>query len=115
MDAPKPIPTSPTHCRGCGVLLEPLRRYGGLCKACVPSAALGRLADPMARKWTVIERFKRSRSTCNGPITERCVRVRCVCGSERVMTVAIWSCRRSLGCKRCRMNDLRRQGGSDAF
>jgi hypothetical protein len=97
MYSPKPIPDTPTHCRKCRDVLEPLRRWGGLCKRCVTSAKPGRLHDPQALKWTVVKEFKRKRRG----VVERCVRVRCTCGRERTMSRADWNSRRSTCCKRC--------------
>jgi hypothetical protein len=104
----KAIPTKPTHCRGCGVELPPLRRWGGRCKSCVmgmPHRA--RRADPLAVRWVIVKRFSRRRGK---GITERCVRVRCECGNERVMTLAVWQQRRTLGCKQCALRGFRTRG-----
>ena len=100
MEPPKPIPESPTHCRGCGVLLPPLRRWGGKCRACVAAmhTPVSRAVDPHVFRWTEVKRFTRQRP---GGIRERCVQARCQCGTERLMTIAEFEQRRSSACKRC--------------
>jgi hypothetical protein len=104
--APKPIPSSPTHCR-CGAELEPLRRYAGLCPRCLPAAAPSTLKDPTEQHWQLIATFHRRRA---GRARERFVRVRCSCGSEREMSESIYLSRRSRKCARCRIRDFRRAG-----
>jgi NMD protein affecting ribosome stability and mRNA decay len=108
MAAPKPIPDSPTHCRSCGAELPPLRRYAGLCASCLPAQQQPPLADPTERQWQVLRRFRKPRRDGRG--SERCVRVRCSCGSERTMTEAIWRDFRSTRCRACRLRAYRRGG-----
>jgi hypothetical protein len=95
--APKPIPDTPTHCRGCGSVLEPLRRWGGLCRTCIAPAEPGKLRDPQVVAWTIVKEFKRKRKG----VTEWCVRVQCGCGRQRVIAKAAWRTQRSTCCKRC--------------
>jgi hypothetical protein len=106
-DSPKPIPSTPTHCRGCGQELEPLRRWGGLCRTCVRALPHGALRDRISVQWIVIGHFARKR---RDGIKERCVRLRCTCGTERTMSLAEWTHRRSLRCNRCRLRDQRAHG-----
>jgi hypothetical protein len=100
--APKPIPDTPTHCR-CGALLPPLRRYGGLCSACLPSAPPSRLPDPMATAWTIVSAFVRQRAA--GP--ENWFVVRCRCGTVREMSSSKWRSRHSTQCDACRRSATR--------
>jgi len=109
MAAPKPIPDSPTHCSRCSVELPLLRRWAGLCSRCLPTQPAQPLVDPTAIHWVIIRRFMRRRGGTSTAL-ERCVRVRCSCGAERTMTLAIWHARRSRKCKRCRIRDFRRSG-----
>lgn len=108
MAQPKPIPDQPTHCRRCSAELPLLRRYAGLCSSCLPTQAQPPMPDPTSVDWTIIARFRRSRRDGTG--LETCVRVRCSCGAERVMTIAIWHEKRSRKCQRCRMRTFRRSG-----
>jgi len=93
----KPVPTHPTHCRGCGVELERLRRWGGYCRACV--RGLPHKARSHA-EWSIVRVFTRKRGP-NGRISERMVRIRCTCGKERVISWSEWTRRRTNCCKRC--------------
>lgn len=106
---PKPIPDGPTCCRGCGCVLPLLRRWGGLCAACV--AARGKhqrvRPDPLALRWTELARYVRKRN--NGE-RETVVRVRCQCGTVRIMDLASWNQRRTLCCARCRLAQARTLG-----
>lgn len=111
--SPKPIPDGPTHCRGCSDRLEPLRRWGGLCRVCVrnfPRLGLRRRrSDPDAFKWRELKRFVRKRP--NG-VNETCVRVKCQCeyGTERTMSVTEFEQRRSNACNRCKLKAIRAYG-----
>lgn len=96
--SPKPIPATPTHCRRCEVELEPLRRWGGLCRACVSPAAVAKLRDPQAMQWVIVREFIRKRKS---GIRERCLRVQCSCGKQRVIAKSAWRTQRSTCCKRC--------------
>ena len=104
---PKPIPLEPVACRGCGKLLEPLRRWGGLCRECVCELPH---ASPRRASWELVRTFKRKRS--KGKVIERCVLVRCSCGNERVLTWTHWTQRRPTRCKRCSLSgfDVRQVG-----
>lgn len=95
--APKPIPEGPACCRGCGGTLEPLRRWGGLCRDCVRELPHRTRARA---EWCIVREFTRTRGP-QGRIKERMVRVRCSCGKERVITWSDWSRRRTHCCKRC--------------
>lgn len=97
--APKDIPDEPTHCqgRGCGVLLEPLRRYAGLCKACVVKCSR-RLAKKRPKpKLRILRSFMRH--------GEKHVEVECVCGNRRIMRLSTLRIERPTRCKRCRLRE----------
>lgn len=111
--SPKPIPDSPTHCRGCGDWLEPLRRWGGLCRDCVRDAC-GRSttrtrSEPGAFKWRELRRFVRKRR--NG-VNETCVRAKCQCefGTERTMSLTQFKQHASLACNKCKLKQIRAHG-----
>lgn len=60
------------------------------------------MTAPVLFQWTEIARLKRSRIGRDGRTrTEQCVRARCSCGTERVMTLSHFEQRRSHSCKRC--------------
>lgn len=110
---PKPIPDSPTHCRTCGFALEPLRRWGGLCRDCVPRA-VGAQMQPANNqfRWTEVRRFKRK---CRGFMRQFVV-VRCQCGVEREMGASEFVQRKALGCNKCKLQWIRKHGvESDAM
>src|SRR5262245_5631323 len=108
---PKPIPEGPTHCRGCGQEIEPLRRWGGLCKRCV--YGLKKSSDrprhePVRFRWRLLEQYVRIRP--NG-IREKRVRVICECGrTRRTMGLTDYNQRKSLACRRCLLADIRLRG-----
>lgn len=110
MYSPKPIPESPTHCTDCGEWLPLLRRWGGKCKHCVAEmhrAHPTTTVDPIASRWTELGRFsKRNRQGINATF----VRVRCACGTERVMSLTVWNQRRTRECRRCLMRGLWARG-----
>lgn len=95
----KPVPTGPTECRSCGVPLEPLRRYAGLCKACV--AARPKRRRP-ARQQRIVRRFVRSGETY--------LELECGCGARRVMHVGTYNTQRPAQCKRCQLQASRWRG-----
>ena len=100
----KDVPATPTHCqgRGCGALLEPMRRYAGLCKACVAKRAKRRKPPVLMR---VLRSFVRH--------GERFVEVQCACGNRRIMRLWSFNDQRPTRCKRCRLRaaaDLRAAG-----
>lgn len=108
---PKPIPDGPTHCRVCGFELEPLRRWGGLCKDCVPRAVGTTMLEQATTKlqWREVKRFTRVRKDGQRNVI---VVVRCSCGTEREMTPAEFEgrSRRANACKRCRKKFVRTHG-----
>lgn len=95
----KPIPATPTHCRDCATLLELLRRYAGLCKACVAKRAKRR--KPL-RLMKIVRSFVRHRC--------KFVEVECDCGVRRVMRLATYNVQRPQCCKRCRLRAMAKQG-----
>jgi hypothetical protein len=108
MLALKPIPATPTHCRACARELPPLRRWGGLCEFCVVTHRAPPLTDPLERDWTIVQTSTRRRA--NGEL-EACMRIRCRCGTERLIAASAWRERRSSRCNRCRMRRERRGTG----
>lgn len=113
MHATKPIPATPTHCRRCSAELPLLRRYGGLCGACIVTQPPARLEDPTRRKWVIIAR--RVVRHPNGE-TYTQLRIRCDCGNERRMSLAEWRSGRAKQCNRCRMREeYRLRRGADAW
>jgi len=101
----KPIPATPTHCRGCEVPLELLRRYAGLCKACVAKRV--RRVRRRRRPLKVLREFVRR--------GEKQVEVQCGCGAKHVMRMAIYKARRPQWCNRCRLLDIARHGFEAEF
>lgn len=97
-----PVPSAPTHCK-CGAWLEPLRRYGGRCKACVtrPSAPTTQASVLVLVRW-----FYRSRRGHK----ERFVEVRCTCGRRRTLQWTKWQHHRPQCCNRCRLRGVERRG-----
>jgi hypothetical protein len=105
--APKPVPAKPTHCRSCGLLLEAMRRYAGLCKRCVADwPRLCVLAPPAAAdpplQMRIVRRFKRR--------TARWVELECGCGARRLMQEANYEAQRPQSCKACRLRALKKRG-----
>lgn len=90
----KPVPPTPTHCRTCGVELEALRRYAGLCGPCVrarPRAPVpAEPADPPLR---IVRRFQRS--------GEAFVEYECGCGARRTMRRRLYEADPPRRCKHC--------------
>jgi hypothetical protein len=97
----KAVPTTPTHCR-CGVELEPLRRYAGLCKRCV-ARWMKRRAKRVRPAMRVVRRFERD--------GVRYVEVRCTCSKRRrTMREATYDAQRPETCNRCRLREVDRNG-----
>lgn len=108
------VPATPTHCRGCGAELEPLRRAGGRCKPCVASMVTVPAPAPTARlasQMTLLREFRRKRAGRPGHMRgERMVEVRCSCGTQRVLQWQIWHDRPPQCCNRCRLRAVERDG-----
>jgi len=96
----KAVPATPTHCP-CGVLLEPLRRYGGLCKRCVANFAQRHKRPPPAKQ-KIVRRFVRA--------GVKYVEVECGCKVRRTMREATYNAQRPQSCKRCRLRAVDRHG-----
>jgi len=96
----KAVPSTPTHC-GCGVELEPMRRYAGLCKRCVAEWSERRRRRP-TRASRVLRRFVRNRVWY--------VEVECGCKVRRTMREATYKVQRPQSCKRCRLRTVERNG-----
>lgn len=103
----KPVPAKPTHCRSCGLLLEAMRRYAGLCKRCVADwPRLCVLAPPAVPdpppQMRIIRRFMRR--------TAKWVELECGCGTRRLMQEANYEAQRPQSCKACRLRALKKRG-----
>jgi hypothetical protein len=111
--APNPIPETPTHCRGkhCGAVLDPLRRYAGLCRQCVarhqrPGPAPTRQLKSVYR---VLRRFSRKRR--DGKFV-RYVELRCggthgaKCGRTTTIQASTWKHRRPRACAACTLREI---------
>jgi hypothetical protein len=100
----KPVPAKPTHCRSCGLLLEAMRRYAGLCKKCVAEwPRLCVLAPPAAEpRMQTVRHFMR-RGT-------KWVELECACGTKREMQLSTYEAQRPQSCKPCRLRALKRRG-----
>jgi hypothetical protein len=103
-----PVPLSPTHCTSCGKLLEPLRRYAGLCKECVASRSSGSAVavDKLRSQLVLLRSFYRQRSGHR----ERYVEVRCSCGRKCRLQWARWVRERPHSCNRCRLRGIDARG-----
>lgn len=95
----KAVPATPTHCRGrgCNTLLEPMRRYAGLCKLCVVKQAKRAARRRPAPQLRILRHFKRHGETH--------IEVECNCGDKRVMRLATFNTQRPTRCKRCRLRE----------
>lgn len=96
----KPVPATPTHCRGCGTELELLRRYAGLCQRCV--AARMTAAPAPQPRLQIVRDFVRH--------GEKFVVVQCACGAQRTMRLSTYNAQRPLTCKACRLAAIKRHG-----
>ena len=94
----KAVPATPTHCRGrgCKTLLEPMRRYAGLCKPCVAKVAK-RAASRRRPQLRILRDFVRH--------GEKHIEVECTCGNKRVMRLATYNTQRPQRCKECRLRE----------
>jgi hypothetical protein len=103
----KPVPLTPTHCE-CGEWLEPLRRWGGKCKACVRSGArpVPLPTDQLRTTMTVVRTLFRQRTKHR----ERYVEVRCSCGRRRVLKWSTWVHEQPRCCNRCRLRGIDERG-----
>jgi hypothetical protein len=85
------------------VLLEPLRRYAGLCQVCVAGwterSRRRQAARPIMR---VVRRWRRS--------GVKYVEVECDCDARRTMREATYRVQRPQCCKRCRLRAVDRDG-----
>jgi hypothetical protein len=98
----KAVPATPTHC-GCGVELEPLRRYAGLCKRCVATwTQRSRQRQAERPIMQVVRRFARK--------SVKYVEVECGCKVRRTMREATYRVQRPQCCKRCRLRAVDKNG-----
>ncbi len=104
-----PVPSHPTACRQCGAVLEPLRRYAGLCRACVlaferaiprPSARIEQQLCALQETYRVRPDWRR----------ERYVLVQCKCGRRRTLKWVTWEHHKPRCCNRCRLRDIDARG-----
>jgi endogenous inhibitor of DNA gyrase (YacG/DUF329 family) len=106
--AVQPVPLEPTHCRGCGSLLAPLRRYAGLCRPCV--LAWGqqprRSRQPPTQLATLLRELCRTTRTRPDGRTEAYVQVECACGRRRVLKLTTWLHHQPHCCNRCRLRGV---------
>jgi hypothetical protein len=103
--AVQPVPTQPTVCRGCDSPLEPLRRFAGLCRACVlafPHVAQKPTAH-LEPQFCVLQESHRIRPDGR---RERYVLVACTCGRRRTLKWTTWQHHRPRCCNRCRLRDI---------
>lgn len=105
----QPVPLQPTNCRACGSLLEPLRRYAGLCRACVmgftrPAQKPTNRIEPQL---CVLEESCRMRPDGR---RERYVLVQCTCGQRRTLKRTTWLHHQPRCCNRCRLKDIDAHG-----
>lgn len=113
---PKPVPSSPTHCRSCGVELPVLRRWGGECEACVRCRATSRSKpkgpppDKLVTRLVVVRLLYRERGHHGQTRRERYVEVRCACGRKCTMAWARWQHHRPLSCNKCRLSGIAARG-----
>ena len=104
-----PVAATPTHCRGgCGTELEPLRRAGGLCRACVMARAAvpPPPTDVLLGHMTVVRTFYKQRLGHR----ERYAELVCDCGVKREIRWSTWVHHKPLSCNRCRLRGIDRNG-----
>lgn len=107
------VPSSPTHCVGCGTALELLRRYAGLCQACVAGRKFGPAKAPSGAPCFVLvgEHYRRNVSGRR----ERYAEVRCSCGRTRRLKWDTWANHRPACCNRCRLRAVEAHGFEAEF
>jgi len=101
----QPVPLEPTQCRGCGIVLEPLRRYAGLCRACVMgfTRPAQKPTGHIEPQLCVLQESCRMRPDGR---RERYVLVQCTCGQRRTLKWTTWQHHRPRCCNRCRLRDI---------
>lgn len=102
------VPDKPTHCRQCRIELEPLRRYGGLCRNCIQGNAQPAAAptEPLRCRFTIVRTLYRARPGHR----EKYVEVQCECGQKRTLKWSTWEHKRPLCCNQCRLKDINARG-----
>lgn len=101
---PKPIPDGPLECRGCSGPLEPLRRWGGLCKKCVRDGMRPPRNAAAPSQMRVVGHFQgqsHQRARAAAGKTEHYVLVECTCGRQEQILWSLWVNRRPASCARC--------------
>lgn len=114
----RPVPLSPTHCRRCRAELEPLRRWGGLCRRCVArrSRPAPKPTERLQSRLTLVREFIRKRTSgARVGLRESYVEVRCSCGQLSVMKRTRWMLRRPACCNRCRLRGVDKCGFEAEF
>jgi hypothetical protein len=103
--AMQPVPTRPTDCQKCGSPLERLRRYAGLCRACVLSFAhaASKSTAHIEPQFRVLQKSHRVRPDGR---RERYVLVQCTCGQRRTLKWTTWQHHRPRCCNRCRLRAI---------
>lgn len=101
------VPSSPTHCVGCGAALEPLRRYAGLCRQCVVAREPSWRARPEPSRFELLGEFLRGTRAGR---QERWAEVRCSCGRKRWLKWATWEHHRPACCNKCRLRGVEQNG-----
>lgn len=105
----QPVPTQPTLCRACGSPLEPLRRYAGLCRACV-MAIRRPVLKPTARIGTQLRVLEHGHRVQPDGRRVRYVLVECKCGRRRTLRWSRWKHDPPRCCNRCRLADIDLRG-----
>jgi hypothetical protein len=101
----EPVPAQPTVCRLCGAHLAPLRRYAGLCRACIMAGA--RPAQrPTSRAVPLFVELGRSYRRRPDGRKERYVQIQCTCGRRRTLKLSTWEQHKPRCCNRCRLRDI---------
>jgi hypothetical protein len=106
------IPVHPTTCR-CGAVLEPLRRFAGLCRPCVLAWAQSQRSSRSPPALQLASQFRElGRTTRARPDgrTEQYVQVECSCGRRRVLKLTTWLHHQPRCCNRCRLRDVDAHG-----
>lgn len=105
------VPAGPLHCV-CGAKLEPMRRYAGLCGACVKRRARGveraQPTDKLRSQMTLVGVEWRRRAGHDK--RERFALLRCSCGTERSIYYHLWVHRPPACCNACRLRGVEANG-----
>ena len=102
------VPNGPIECRGCQAALEPLRRTGGYCKACVAARSAPPVppTDRLRGHMTVLRSLYRQRLGHR----ERYAEVQCDCGVKRTLKWSTWMKHKPMSCNACRLRGVEARG-----